>query len=551
MMKYPLILALLGVLQASAQSLEQPEDTASSSSIQKTFLGWISWSLQASKRPEYGDLWFNQTNILKQADVLATEEFKRRGFTQLHLDSNWQDDKLDQYGRHQLNRRRFPSGIDFLVDYLGKRGLFLGLYFLPGADSRAVDNKLPILGTNYTADQIIICPDLKAGCKRPPANAFMAGYAIDYNHPGAQAYIDSIVDLLYKWKVVFVKFAGVLPGSSIDPHNSLFGDATSAPDLVAWRKAINRIHRKYKSQPRIWLDAAWQISKSQKTVLKKNADSHRVAIDIAAYGLVMTTFDRVIRNALEAATWSSIPRNQGGTVLDLDAILLADLTLAECRTMVTIWALCGSPIYSGDDLTKLDGQRKGFLLQQNILDLAKTLTHNPAQLLNFQRATGEVSRRLRRRAEQRKTAEDDKRIAREYMNIVRASYQCKEMDMSSYLSIPSREDSQNLKLESSAVSTTDQPSANPLESQVWFAQVSQVIYLGLVNAGDQLPTDGPATIQADLNKLGLKGSLAKTYTITDMWTGLPVGNLSGNLIVKSPLLVTHDCVLYKLEPTQN
>lgn len=68
-----------------------------------------------------------------------------------------------------------------------------------------------------------------------------------------------------------------------------------------------------------------------------------MAIDIAAYSTVMTTFDRVIRNALVAASWSSIPANRGGTTLDLDAILLADLSLTESKTMATLWALLVSP----------------------------------------------------------------------------------------------------------------------------------------------------------------------------------------------------------------
>lgn len=202
--------------------------------------------------------------------------------------------------------------------------------------------KSPILGTSYTADQIILCPNTTAqpNCVRPPANAFGAGLALNFTHPGAQAYIDSVVELLYSWKVTFVKYAGYVPGSSIDPSNADFAQASSAADLAAWNSAIDRLHQtRYAHQPKIWLSAAWEIAKSEKATLQKHAASVRVAIDIAAYSTVMTTFDRVIRNANVGASWSSVPAYRGGPVLDLDALLLADLTIDESQTMVTLWAL--------------------------------------------------------------------------------------------------------------------------------------------------------------------------------------------------------------------
>lgn len=54
----------------------------------------------------------------------------------------WQDNELDQYGRRQMNRRRFPGGINHLRNHLAHKGLKLGLYYLPGIDSAAVDDRV-------------------------------------------------------------------------------------------------------------------------------------------------------------------------------------------------------------------------------------------------------------------------------------------------------------------------------------------------------------------------------------------------------------------------
>ncbi|EGF97786.1 family 27 glycoside hydrolase [Melampsora larici-populina 98AG31] len=557
MISFSLLVSALLVCQCSAGSLEPRADTTALAMNARTFRGWTSWSLQAFKGPGYGADWFKEENIKRQADVLGNE-FKQAGFGYFNLDSGWQDEKLDEFGRVQLSTVRFPSGIQSLQGYLETRGLSLGLYYLPGIDSRAVDNKTPVKGTKYTADQIVLCPTTSnsTNCKRPPANAFSAGQSLDFSHPGAQAYIDSIVDQLYSWKVTFVKYAGYIPGSSVDPNNADFSSATSAADLAAWRSAIDRLHQtKYSNQPKIWISAAWEIAKSQKDILKVNADSHRVAIDIAAYSTVMTTFDRVIRNARVAASWSSVDANRGGTVLDLDAILLADLSAAEAKTMVTLWALLGSPIYSGDDLTKLSQEKKALLTNPSVLDVAKRLTHNPARVLNYAEETtsSAQSRLARRDGNTESTAACDARVLQE----------CHQMVCKSLMIDPSKVQSlyqaSKLKYASSAKVTPMMTSggaaaADPWERQVWYAELTQsknpsAIYIGFVNAGQQLPTDGPAEITVDLKQLTLTRPMAKSYTISDLWTGKDVGTCSGGqMTVSSGTLAAHASVLYILKP---
>ena len=69
-----------------------------------------------------------------------------------------------------------------------------GLHLMHGIPKIAVENKLPILGTNFTADMLV-------GAE-PRCQSFIPDHwAIDTDHPGAQAYYDSIVKLWSSWDI--------------------------------------------------------------------------------------------------------------------------------------------------------------------------------------------------------------------------------------------------------------------------------------------------------------------------------------------------------------
>lgn len=183
---------------------------------------------------------------------------------------------------------------------------------------------------------------VSSGCRRPPANAFNSGYALDYEHPGAQAYVDSIVDQLYDWGVNFVKIDGNVPGSSVDSQDRNFTGTRTDSDLLAWRQAVTRLHQSHwvdQGREEIWISASWELPPEQADLLRKTVDAWRVATDIEAYSTTMTTFDRVIRNARAGALWTSVKANRGPGLLDMDSVVIANMTLEECQTMVTLWAL--------------------------------------------------------------------------------------------------------------------------------------------------------------------------------------------------------------------
>merc|ERR1711924_100543 len=66
----------------------------------------------------------------------------------------------------------------------------------------AAEQKLPILGTSFTADQIVAHPTCMTFIKDH--------FAINASHPGAQAYYDSIVSMWAEQGIDFIYFDGVV-----------------------------------------------------------------------------------------------------------------------------------------------------------------------------------------------------------------------------------------------------------------------------------------------------------------------------------------------------
>ncbi|PLW30025.1 hypothetical protein PCASD_15783 [Puccinia coronata f. sp. avenae] len=511
-----------GSPQVQTQSPSSDSNSINNDHVTGSFFGWSSWSLEAYKGKGYGYSWVTEANIKATADILS-EEFSELGYTGINLDSGWQDIQLDEYGRTVLNHTSFPSGISHLSAYLAKRKLKLGLYYLPGIDARAVNNKSAVMNTKYTADQIVQCPDKEAlGCKRTTVNAFNAGMALNYSHPGAQMYINSLVDGLYSWGVSFVKLDGIVPGSSVDAPEYWKYDVTA--DLGAWRKAIDELYeQKWQKQgrERIWLGASWKLPTSAGATMEKYMNSFRVEQDIEAYSETqMTTFDRVIRNAKTAALWSSVEANrQWKGIRDLDSILISDMTLPECRSMVTIWAVFGSLFYLGDDLTKLPESRKSLVKNPEVLKLARLASTNQARLDGFdpQISTAQ-SANLQALSEELQSLKqlepkDSKRVYQESVQVCKELGEKRRIVMESSLrqKVEDSEDrykacvkvqAKEKKLDFLAISAAEGGKPNQWTLQTWVLEQGHGdIYVAVVNAGQQDQNDKPATAQISLNKL--------------------------------------------------
>lgn len=104
---------------------------------------------------------------------------------------------IDEFGVPQPSVCFFPNGFKPLVEFARAHGVKIGLHLMRGIPRKAYEANTPIKGTKFSARDIADVEDTCAWCD------YM--YGIDMNKPGAQAYLDSVLEQFAQWGVEFVK----------------------------------------------------------------------------------------------------------------------------------------------------------------------------------------------------------------------------------------------------------------------------------------------------------------------------------------------------------
>ena len=321
---------------------------------QEPYLGWSSFSQQTIQ----GDF-LTQANMITQSDALKASGLQEHGFVYINLDSGWQG-SFDQNGRPIPNNTTFPD-IKVMVDHIHANGQKAGIYWIPGIEQPAVDGNYPILGTPYHTQDIVVIPLAKG-------NAFAANPPnpyhdkIDFTKPGAQEYIDSIVELFSSWGFDFIKLDAVTPGSY---SNDLSID--NRADVEAWSNAIAKTGRL------IWLTVSWQLSQDYASVWQQWSNARRIDDDVECEGrcAALTNWPRIVLREYDDVGWE----HEASTTLgwnDMDTLDVGDGSLdglsdVEKQTAITIWAMANSPMYLGGDLTKLDNFAKSAFTNDELI----------------------------------------------------------------------------------------------------------------------------------------------------------------------------------------
>ncbi|CAF1566645.1 unnamed protein product [Adineta ricciae] len=167
--------------------------------------GWNSFPMQSL------GMKFNQENVIQQCDQLVNE-LGEYGYDLCSLDSGWSvGANGDEYGRIIYDSSIFD--IPQLADHLHRKGLKLGVYVVPGYFANDA-NKF-VFGTNYTLSQI-----------GNGHNNGLARIDLNYSHPGAQIWCNTVVDQFAQWGVDMIKLDYVTPGS---PDNGVNLDTRNRP----------------------------------------------------------------------------------------------------------------------------------------------------------------------------------------------------------------------------------------------------------------------------------------------------------------------------------
>ncbi len=171
-------------------------------------MGWNSWDCYGPSVVE--------EEVKANADYMA-EHLKESGWEYIIVDIRWYIDNqttghynaydksdfvIDEFGRYMPSTNRFPSsanGVGFkaLADYVHNKGLKFGIHIMRGVPKEAVFNKMPIKGTDKTADEIY---STDYECTWLQDN-----YTVVAGKEGSQEYYNSILDLYASWGVDYIK----------------------------------------------------------------------------------------------------------------------------------------------------------------------------------------------------------------------------------------------------------------------------------------------------------------------------------------------------------
>ncbi|MCH5672141.1 alpha-galactosidase D [Streptomyces gilvus] len=345
-------------------------ETSAPTLAAKPYMGWSSWSMQSSKYPGLnpdGDYsYLTEANVTKQTDALAAK-LKKYGYDYVNIDAGWWRDsawkpEYDQYGRQKADPKRFPSGMKSVADRIHAKGLKAGIYLPAGLEKEAYgDGKTPIWNADGCTTADIVYGDLRT------TNGWDSSYKLDFSRPCTQKYIDSQAQLIADWGYDFLKLDGVGPGSgkSGDQYDNV-------ADVAAWNKAIAATGRP------IHLELSWSLDIGHAADWKKYSNGWRIDTDVECYCNTLVSWENSVDDRWDDTPGWTKHAGPGGWN-DLDSLDVGNgemdgLTKAERQSYATLWAIAKSPLFTGDDLTRLDSYGLSLLTNKEVIALNQGAT---------------------------------------------------------------------------------------------------------------------------------------------------------------------------------
>ncbi len=321
----------------------------------------------------------NEKNILDNANYMA-KNLLPFGYQYIVLDIQWsaknsgsdpnkvyndfEDLTLDEYGRELPSIKKFPSskgnqGFKPLADKIHALGLQFGIHILRGIPRIACYLKLPVYGTNLTADQIADPFSVSLW------NADMYGLK---NIRESQAYYDSIFKLYASWGVDFVKVDDIA-SNGLHPEDPYF----TRYEVEMIRNAIDKSGK----------DMVLSLSPGPTLIenaghLEKYANMWRISNDFwDKWSDIKSMFSY-------CHTWEK--EVSPGNYPDCDMLPVGKLCIGfkengksketttrlskdEQITMLTLWCIFNSPLMIGSDLPSLDSWTYKLLTNRDVLYL--------------------------------------------------------------------------------------------------------------------------------------------------------------------------------------
>lgn len=367
-------LVLMGACTQPTEKAASLEEKTFKQWAQTPPMGWNSWDCYGPTVEEH--------EVKANADYMA-ENMKEYGWEYIVVDIRWfvENDKaggynqtdpryvIDEYGRYQPAVNRFPSAADGkgfkeLADYVHNKGLKFGIHIMRGIPKVAVENRLPVKGTDgITADQIY---STELQCQWLRDN-----YTILADKPGAQEYYNSIFELYAGWGIDFIKI-----------------DDLSRPyhkgEIELIRNAIDNCGRKI-----VLSTSPGETPIEEAAHVKEHANMWRMVDD------VWDTWPHIKHLLDVSEKW--YPYIAPGTWPDCDMIPMGRLSIRgergedrmtrltkdEQYTLMTLWTIFRSPLMFGGDLPSNDEFTLSMLTNTEVLHVLNKSKNNRVILSGY------------------------------------------------------------------------------------------------------------------------------------------------------------------------
>ncbi|MGW8315309.1 MAG: glycoside hydrolase family 27 protein [Bacteroidales bacterium] len=324
-------------------------------------MGWNSWDC-------YGPT-VREDEVRSNADYMAVY-LKEYGWEYVVVDIRWyventkrhgynQTDPryvIDEYGRYLPAVNRFPSaaegtGFKELADYMHRKGLKFGIHMMRGIPKVAVEQKLPVKGTDgITADRIYSTDDQCAWLKD--------NYTIRADQPGAQEYYNSVFELYAEWGVDFIKV-----------------DDLSAPiyhkeEVELIRNAIDHCGR-----PIVFSTSPGPTPVEAAGHVSTHANMWRMVNDVwDSWGHIDHLFEvsREWFGYIGQGTWPDcdmIPLGRLSIRGERGDDRMTNLTMEEQYTLMTLFTIFRSPLFFGGDLPSNDEFTLSLLTNPEVIEM--------------------------------------------------------------------------------------------------------------------------------------------------------------------------------------
>ncbi|MGA2440249.1 MAG: glycoside hydrolase family 27 protein [Tepidisphaeraceae bacterium] len=315
-------------------------------------MGWNSWDCFGAAVTE--------TQTRANADYMA-EHLRQYGWQYIVVDIQWYEPlaegwdyrpnaklKMDEYGRLLPAGNRFASaangnGFKAIADYVHSKGLKFGIHMLRGIPRQAVVQNTPIYGTHLRATDIV---DKNSTC---PWNGDMWG--VDTSKPGAQEYYDALFQQYAAWGIDFIK---------VDDLSRPY----HAGEINAIRNAIDRCGR-----PIIFSTSPGATPLRYGSDIAAHANMWRISDDFwDRWQPLKEQFQR----CADWAPFCGTGHYPDADMLPLGAIRASEhghtgFTREEQYTVMTLWAICRSPLMFGGNLPQTDEFTLSLLTNDEVL----------------------------------------------------------------------------------------------------------------------------------------------------------------------------------------